>query len=168
MLRFNNLSIGTKLAVTSGLSVLLVIGMLVNSMYSSSQVKAANELAMSQQGIVHNVAEIELEFLKVRMAVRNMRLAMTKAELDAANTLAQQQKLIEANIERMMPLLRLPENRERSAKALNYIKAYISAALSETLPAKVEALGVDPKDGERILALANKTQRIQHERLAGC
>ena len=79
MLRFNNLSIGTKLAVTSGLSVLLVIGMLVNSMYASSQVKTSNELAMSQMGIVRDVTEIEIEFLKVRMAVRNMRLATSES-----------------------------------------------------------------------------------------
>jgi methyl-accepting chemotaxis protein len=165
MLRFNNLSIGTKLAVTSGLSVLLVIGMLVSSMYGNSQVKTSNDLAMSQQGIVRDVAEIEMEFLRVRMAVRNMRLATTKAELDAANTLAQQQKTIENQVEHLIPKVRIPENRERSEKALNYIRDYISAALSETVPAKVEALGGDPKDGERILALAGKSQRIQHERL---
>ena len=165
MLRFNNLSIGTKLAVTSGLSVLLVIGMLVNSMYANSQVKTSNELAMSQMGIVRDVTEFEIEFLKVRMAVRNMRLATSKAELDAANTLAQQEKSIENSVERIMPKLRLPENRERAAKALNYVKQYIGAALSETLPAKIEALGVDPKDGDRMVALANKMQHIQHERL---
>ena len=165
MLRFNNLSIGTKLAVTSGLSVLLVIGMLVNSMYANSQVKTSNELAMSQMGIVRDVTEFEIEFLKVRMAVRNMRLATSKAELDAANTLAQQEKSIENSVERIMPKLRLPENRERAAKALNYVKQYIGAALSETLPAKIEALGVDPKDGDRMVSLANKMQHIQHERL---
>jgi methyl-accepting chemotaxis protein len=165
MLRFNNLSIGTKLAVTSGLSVLLVIGMLVNSMYTNSQVKTSNEMAISQMDISHDVSEMEKDFLRVRMAVRNMRLATTKAELDTANNLAQQQKIIENDIERMLPKLRVPENRERSAKALNAIKEYISIALNETLPAKVEALGVDPKDGDRITALANKTQRIQHERL---
>ncbi len=165
MLRFNNLSIGTKLAVTSGLSVLLVIGMVVSSMYGNSQVKTSNELALSQQDIVRDVANVENEFLKVRMAVRNMRLATTKADLDAANTLAQQEKVIESNIEQMLPKLRLPENRERGTKALNYVKDYISAALKETLPVKIEALSVDPKDGERMLALANKTGRLQHDRL---
>ena len=61
MLRFNNLSIGTKLAVTSGLSVLLVIGMLVNSMYGNSvRSRRARELACRSNG--HSCMEMWTEY----------------------------------------------------------------------------------------------------------
>ena len=52
MLRLSNIRIGTKLAVMSGIGVLLVARMIAASIYSSSVVKSADDAAMKRQDIL--------------------------------------------------------------------------------------------------------------------
>ena len=48
MLRLSNIRIGTKLAVMSGLGILLVVGMLVSQILGNSSVRTATETATLQ------------------------------------------------------------------------------------------------------------------------
>ncbi len=60
MVRISDIRIGVKLAVVSALGVLLVAGMLVAWLYSYEQIKAANEPALLQRNIVHDLDRLEL------------------------------------------------------------------------------------------------------------
>jgi methyl-accepting chemotaxis protein len=165
MLRFNNLSIGTKLGIMSGLGILLALSMLASAIYGNSRVKSSNVLAIAQQSIVDDVAKISEQFLGVRLAVRNIRLAESKAEVDKLNDLSQRKKTIDGIVENLIPRFNLQANKERGKEVGHDIDQYIDTALSETVPTKLDALSGDPKDTGRIVEMAAKTQLIQHERL---
>ena len=124
----SNFRIGTKMAMMSGLGVLLVVGMLAGAIYGNSEVVAANAKATGQQTIVRDITRIEVGFLQVRMAVRNIRLATTKSEMVAADTLAERQKTIDGIIDSLIPRFTLPENRQRAQNIKSSIDQYISIA----------------------------------------
>jgi hypothetical protein len=160
MFRISNIRIGIKLAVVSGLGVLLVAGMLVASLYSNAQIKAANGSAAYQQNVVRDIDRLGTAFINTRLVVRNIRLAMNTEELDAANKLAKQQKAFDEIFATLIPELRIPANRERAAKAQADIKEYIEIAQSEIVHLKVESMALDNP-----AVLAGEMQRIQHESL---
>ena len=165
MLRISNIRIGIKLAIMSGLGVLLVVGMIATSMYNNSLIKQSNATAKLQQSIVRDLGKIESAFTSVRLSMRNIRLAENAADLQAANNLEVRQKAIDSLIEPLLTKLRVPANRDRLAKVQGYIKEYIGNTLKEIVPLKAEALGVDAKDGTRIAALEEKMSKIQKEHL---
>ena len=160
MFRISDIRIGVKLAAVSGLGILLVAGMLGTSLYSNAQIKAANGSATYQQNLVRDVDHLATAFIKTRLAVRNIRLAMSAEELDAANDLEKQQKDFGEIFAALTSKFKLPANRERAAKAQAGINEYIEIALAETVPLKVESIGLDNP-----AVLAGEMQRIQHERL---
>jgi methyl-accepting chemotaxis protein len=165
MLRLSNIRIGTKLALMSGIAILLVVGMIAASMYSNALVKSSNAAAAKRQEIVRDVARIELAFVNTRLAVRNIRLATTMDELKAANTLEARLKDADKLFADVIGKMQLQENRDRAATVQAAMRQYVATALKETVPAKIEALNLDPKDSARIVALYAETQRIQHEDL---
>jgi methyl-accepting chemotaxis protein len=165
MPRLSNVRIGTKLAIMSGIAILLVLGMIGASLYGNALVKGSDDKASLQLNIAHDVTKIEAAFVSVRLAVRNIRLAETMAELKSANNLEVRQKSIDALFETTLPKFQDPANRERAQKVQESIERYIGTALKETVPTKTQALGLDPNDSARIVALAHETQRIQHEDL---
>jgi methyl-accepting chemotaxis protein len=165
MLRLSNIRIGIKLAIMSGIAILLVLGMIGASQYVNSLVKGSSERAALQLGIAHDVTKIEAAFVSVRLAVRNIRLAETIAELKSANNLETRQKDIDKLFEVTLPKFQVPANRERAQKIQESITQYIRTALKETVPTKAQALGLDAGESARIIALAHETQRIQHEDL---
>jgi methyl-accepting chemotaxis protein len=165
MLRLSNIRIGTKLAIMSGIGVVLVIGMIAAAMYGNSLVKGSNALAMKRQQIVREAAQIELAFVNIRLAVRNIRLATSMAELNAANNLETRLKDADKLFDTLIGNLSLQENRDRAAKVQDAMRHYVATALKETVPTKIESLNLDPKDSARAIALYAETQRIQHEDL---
>src|SRR5581483_9562487 len=118
--------IGTKLSVMSGIGVLLVAALLAGALYGNAQVKTANNDALFQQGTNAEISKIEVMFINTRLAVRNIRLATTKQELDAANTLSALQQKLDKLFETTIPRIKLPENRERAEKAQAFIRQYIA------------------------------------------
>jgi methyl-accepting chemotaxis protein len=162
MLRLSNIRIGTKLAAMSGIAVLLVAGMLGSALYGNSQVKSSNEIADRQTGIVRDIDALSEDFLLVRMAVRNIRLATTTDELSAANTVNSQKATLDKAFDDLNPRLQVPANHERLAKARQDIDQYIDTALKEVVPLKAKALSADPAHA---IDLGAQSQRIQHQDL---
>ena len=165
MFRLSNISIGIKLSIMSGGGILLVAAMIGAGMYGDVNVKADNVAAMHQQEVARDMAEGELTFVNIRMAVRNIRLATTMAELNAANNLDARLKASDQLFDSLISKLNKPENRERALKVKTAIQTYIATALNETVPAKTQELALGPQDTARAIALYHETQRIQHERL---
>jgi methyl-accepting chemotaxis protein len=160
MVRISDIRIGVKLAVVSALGVVLVAGMLVASLYSYEQIKTANDAALLQRNIVHDLDRLEIEFINTRLTVRNIRLATTDEEVEAANKLEKQHQGFGEIFATLIPKLRVPANRERAEKAHAGINEYIEAAQTEVVPLKVESIGLDNP-----AVLAGEMQRIQHEHL---
>ena len=166
MLRFSNIRIGTKLGLMSGIAVILVIGMIAASMHNNTLVRESNDAALQRQEISRGAAQVELAFIGIRLALRNVRLATTMAELNSANDLQARQQKADKLLDDLLPRLQSQENRDRIQKVKAALNNYVATALKESVPAKIESLKLDPKtDGAKILELYAGTQRIQRQDL---
>ena len=76
--------IGTKLAITSALSILLVAGMIFAQMSGNSAVRQADEIAGAQHAIALRASEAKASARGMMVGVRDIRLARNQAELQAA------------------------------------------------------------------------------------
>ena len=112
-----NLRIGTKLAVTSVFSIVLIGGMIYAQITGNAAVSKANEIANGQQTIARDAIDTKASIRGMQTGGRDIRLASTPAELQkAADYLAARLKSVNGFTDEMLKLSRSPENRERIAK----------------------------------------------------
>ena len=77
MLRLSNLSIGTKLIVTSALGILLMAGMITTVMMGNTSVQGAVSDTTKQAGISQAAAEARASLRGMEIGLRDMRLALS-------------------------------------------------------------------------------------------
>ena len=76
MLRLSNLRIGTKLAVMSGLGVLLVAAMLATQMLGNASVRNSNDRRRSPEpALMQNALDANASIRGMQIGVRDLRLA---------------------------------------------------------------------------------------------
>jgi methyl-accepting chemotaxis protein len=122
-----DLRIGTKLAITSALSILLVGGMIFAQMTGNAAVRKANESGIGQQSIARAAVETKAALRGMQIGVRDTRLANAPANLQkASDYIAARLKSANEYVGEMLKLSRSAENRERIEKlkglAANYAK----------------------------------------------
>ena len=88
MFRLSNIRIGIKLAVMSGLGVLLVLGMVALESMNNSTAREANDDVNRRQVIVQGVLQSKYEFSALQIAVRDLRLATVAGRVKDAMTAA--------------------------------------------------------------------------------
>ncbi len=76
-----DLRIGTKLAITSVLTILLVASMIYLQMSGGAEVRKADDNAARQQSLAQNSAEAKASVRGMQMGIRDILLAKTPAEL---------------------------------------------------------------------------------------
>src|ERR1700761_228241 len=123
-----NLRIGTKLAVTSVLSILLVVGMIYAKMTGNAAVRQADESAGGQHAITMHALEAKAALGGMMIGVREIRLSGNPAELQTAEEyLATRHKAAENFIDETFKLSKSAENRARIEKmkalADDYVKS---------------------------------------------
>ena len=79
-----NLRIGTKLAITSALSILLVATMIYLQMSGGAEVRKAGDDSARQQAVAQNAAEAKASVRGMQMGIRDILLASNPAELEKA------------------------------------------------------------------------------------
>ncbi|MCD7109520.1 methyl-accepting chemotaxis protein [Rhizobium sp. DKSPLA3] len=72
-----NMKVGTKLLVSSGIGILLIAGMIANQQIARLRVTAANEIVEHEQTILNGIVNAELALLRMRFASRGINLAKT-------------------------------------------------------------------------------------------
>jgi methyl-accepting chemotaxis protein len=112
MLKFNR--IGNKLGLVGLFGIALSGGMVVNQIISEKVVITANKFASDQQQITDHALEANIALRRMQLAVRDIRLAQTPADVEKNLKLlgeadARSSKKIDAAIERATK----PDNRER-------------------------------------------------------
>ncbi len=113
----DNLRIGTKLAITSALSILLIGATIYAQMSGNAAVRQANEIANVQQVIAKEAMQAQSALRGMQIGVRDVRLANTAENLKRANDLvAERLKAAEGFADHMIKLARSAENRDRMAK----------------------------------------------------
>ncbi|MEP6841185.1 MAG: methyl-accepting chemotaxis protein [Bradyrhizobium sp.] len=80
-----NLRIGTKLAITSGLTILVVAGMIYLQMTGGADVRMATDKAAVQQSIALNAAEAKASVRGMQMGIRDVLMATNPDELKKAD-----------------------------------------------------------------------------------
>jgi methyl-accepting chemotaxis protein len=129
MLRLSNIRIGIKLAIMSGLGVLLVGGMIATQMWSNSTVRGANNTADTQQNLAKESMTVRAMETRMQLGVRDVRLARTPENLQKAlNNIDESLKAAIPIIDSMIQNLRVPENRERMQKVKTLAAQYADGA----------------------------------------
>ena len=74
--------IGNKLGLASLIGILLSVGMVANQSWTEQSITEANRRADVEQQIADNALKAESEMRNMQLAVRGVRLARTKADVD--------------------------------------------------------------------------------------
>src|ERR1700754_2830381 len=80
-----NLRIGTKLAITSGLAILMVAGMLYMQVTGGAHVRQTTATAARQQTIAMTAAEAKASVRGMQVGLRDVLLAHSDADLQQAS-----------------------------------------------------------------------------------
>jgi len=123
------LRIGTKLAIASGIGVVLVCGMVVNEQLSDNKVEALTKLVVQHDSVAVSAISADDTLRRIQLANRDLRAALTAEQLQKARDALQQaasdgEKIL-AKLERGAVFA---ENRERFGKIHQLFKDYSAGA----------------------------------------
>jgi methyl-accepting chemotaxis protein len=174
MERIQNLRIGTKLAITSLLTILLVGGMIFAQMSGNAAVRHADEAAGIQQTLAARAIEAKASVRGMMIGVRDLRLATSTDQLQAAQDyLGNRHKAAQGSIGEALKLSKSPENRARIEKMSALADDYLNRAAREIITVQKEAVGIEAKRGangalapdleERLFKLHAEVARIAGE-----
>ena len=168
MLRLSNIRIGIKLAVMSGLGVLLVAAMIATQIMGNSAVRGANETATIQQNIAKDSMTVRALETRMQLGVRDVRLARAPENLQRAlNNIDESLKAAIPIMDSMISKLRVPENRERMQKVKSLAEQYASGAkeLAAMQGEIIKTGGSGAADAAtRIAALTDQREQFARER----
>jgi CHASE3 domain sensor protein len=172
--RIQNLRIGTKLAITSLLTILLIGGMIFAQMNGNAAVRHADEAATIQQTLAARALEAKASVRGMMVGVRDLRLATSTNELQAAQDyLGNRHRAAQGHIADALKLSKSPENHARIEKMSALADDYLNRAAREIITVQKEAVGIDAKRDangvlapdleERLLKLHAEVARIARE-----
>jgi methyl-accepting chemotaxis protein len=169
-----NLRIGTKLAITSLLSILLIAGMLFAQIAGNAASRKANDVAISQQTVAKDAIDAKASARGMEAGVRDLRLATNPADLQkASDYIAARVKSVHGFSEEMMKIVYTAESRERiqrlNVAVNNYAKLgqQIAAIRAEAvaIEAKKAAGELPPEAIAKLAKLNEETSRMVQEGL---
>ena len=144
-----NLRIGVKLAIASGLSLIFVGGMIYAQIIGNAAVMSMNNGAVVQQNMALYAVETKASIRGMQIGVRDIRLANSSENLQkATDYLAAHLKSVNRFTDGMLKLATSQENREQIAKLKGMAADYA-------------------KQAEQIVAIRNEVSRIQATRSTG-
>ena len=128
-----NIRIGTKLAITVGIGVVLVAGMIVNQQLSNSSVARQTELTRDEQFVIADLLSASVALQRMQVGAREIRLAISEREADQA--LAGLRESVDnavSDIQAAIQLCGNAENCERLEGLVKLAKDYAAAAAEMT------------------------------------
>jgi methyl-accepting chemotaxis protein len=79
-----NLKVGTKLALSSGIGILLIAGMIVNQQMAGSEIISANTAVSREQTILNGIQTAAVSLAEMRSAAHEVDSATTALDVEAA------------------------------------------------------------------------------------
>ncbi|WFU06655.1 methyl-accepting chemotaxis protein (plasmid) [Rhizobium sp. CB3171] len=79
-----NLKIGTKLALSSGIGIVLIIGILINQQIASGEISSANAAVSREQTILNGIQTAAVSLAEMRTAAHEIGSATTAKEVEAS------------------------------------------------------------------------------------
>src|SRR5882762_2131948 len=163
-----NLRIGTKLAITSALGVLLVGFMIGSQMYGNAGVRQTYQSVIVQQTIMLDAIDAKASLRGMQVGMRDVNLATTPADIQkAVGYLAERLTSVNKFTDEMARLSQSSENRARIGKlkelAADYSKGaqQIAAVSGEAIG--LGAAGASTESAAQIAKLKGEAIRIARE-----
>jgi hypothetical protein len=127
MLRLNNLSIGTKLVIMSGLGVTLMAGMIATLMLGNSSVRSAIEDTTVSESITQAASDSRASIRGLEIGLRDMRLALAlDGSQKAMDFFHEQKKSVNGLIDFLLQSSKIDENQERMKKVKALADQYVA------------------------------------------
>jgi len=162
-----NLRIGTKLAVTSALTIGLVALMIVLQMSGDAEVQKLSTGASGQQAIAQNAAEAKASVRGMQIGIRDILTSSSPEALQKAVTYFNDRQTAALKFAgEMAKLSRSPENRKRIDR-LAVLVGEFGKGEQQIEATHKRALALDTKkDGEAVARLAAEIDHLRMETLA--
>ena len=126
MLRLNNLSIGTKLIITSMLGIMLMAGMVAIMMIGNSSVRSAIDDTTSQEAVTQAASDLRASIRGLEIGLRDMRLALgLDTSQKAMDYFHEQQKSGTEVVDFLLQSLKVEANLERMKKVKALMGQYV-------------------------------------------
>jgi methyl-accepting chemotaxis protein len=175
MIRLSNIRIGTKLAAASGLGIFLVAGILASQIITNRWVSEANDSASHQKALAMDALQFESNARGLFLGVRDIRLATTKAHIDAATAAVKERRdqAIEI-LDRMIQGTSNQTHRERMQQTKADTDRYVGLA-NEIVALKQQIFPLQPRTPNaeisdaaiaKIASLTAEAEKIGRERTA--
>jgi len=170
MMFIQNLRIGTKLAITSALTLALVALMILLQMSGGAEVQKLSNGASEQQAIAQNAAEAKASVRGMQIGIRDLLMSTSPSEMQkAAGYFNDRQTAALRFSGEMARLSQSPENRKRIDRLTVLIGNFQKGEQQIEAIRKQELAFESKKDGESATQLAKLTaevDRIRKEVLA--
>jgi methyl-accepting chemotaxis protein len=119
--------IGTKLAISAGIGILFVAGMVLNQQMADSADESTRIVSDRAQKVFNAVKDSEVAFQRIRIAYRDVKLARDAAGLDKVlGILRESARQGEGYLADAVQLAANPDNRERMQKSKTLLAAYVA------------------------------------------
>ncbi|QPF90039.1 methyl-accepting chemotaxis protein [Bradyrhizobium commune] len=170
MMFIQNLRIGTKLAITSALTIGLVALMIFLQMTGDAEVQRLSNGASGQQAIAQNAAEAKASVRGMQIGIRDILTSSSPAEMQKAVSYFndRQTSALKFAVE-MAKLSRSPENSKRIERLTLLVGNFVKGELQIEAVRKQE-LGLEAKkDSEaaaQLAKLVSDVDRLRKETLA--
>ena len=160
MLRLSKIRIGTKLAIMSGLGVLLVGAMIATLMWGNSAVSYSNGDVIAQASLVQYSLDAKGSLRGMQIGVRDIRLASSAADLEKAKAyLGERKKSADKFIDHAIEASSLPGTIE-TLKAIKGLADQYETRTKEIVAVKAEMLTLQSKRSESGAGASEATDRI--------
>jgi len=122
-----NLRIGTKLAIASGIGILLVATMIASQITGNSGVKGANENALRTQNTAYQSAEAKASIRGMQVGMKDLRLAANADDVKKAlDYMTTREHSAHKFIDGMTKLTRMQEQQDRLKQLKAPMDAYMA------------------------------------------
>jgi methyl-accepting chemotaxis protein len=159
-----NLSIGVKLGIASGLGVVLVATMVIVQIRANAAIRDLEARMSGQQTIARDAAEVKASVAGMQIAVRDLRLANNSADMQkAVDSLAARLKSANHYSDEMLRISKAPENRARIEKLKARAGDYAKGA-QQIVAVRTEAIAAaGGADAAKITKLNEEVMRIARD-----
>jgi methyl-accepting chemotaxis protein len=169
-----NLRIGTKLAITSALSMLLVGTMIYFQISGNAIVRLSTNAMSNQSTLARFAAESKAAVRGMLIGMRDVRLGTNAADLQAAQAyFDSRHKGAQTNIAETLKLSKSPENRARIEKMKELADQYAEKTVRPIVEVQRQAIAIEDKRGpegdlpteleERLIKLHKSQAQIARE-----
>lgn len=150
MIRLSNIRIGTKLMIMSGLSIVLVAGMIVSLMLGNRSVRTAQSQAAAYLDVEMQLIAGKGSLRGLQVAGRDLRLATTSAELmQATKNRDERYKNVQNYLGPLIAKLPAGESRDKIEKVLAIADQYMAAS-QEIVKARQELVTIEERQLDAI------------------